>query len=72
MINRLPIQGAVEEALWTQTRFLDSRLSDSEPETGQHLARAQGVQARRVGQTKFGAKRQYIKGREDGQEQAVS
>jgi hypothetical protein len=33
---------------------------------GQHLAPAQGVQARRVGQTKSGAKRQHIKGREDG------
>jgi len=62
----LPTQSAVQEALRTKARFSDSRLSDGEPEIDQHLAHAQGVQARRVGQNKSDAKRQLIKGWEDG------
>ena len=76
--GRLPIvkrkpsnQEAVQKTLWTKTRFFDSQSSDSEPETGQHLALSQGVQARRVGQTKSGAKRRDINGREDGQKRVA-
>jgi hypothetical protein len=48
MQNPLPTQGAVREGLWTKTRFFDSQSSDCEPE---------------IGQTKPGAKRQHLKGR---------
>ena len=46
--NRFPTQGAIQEGLWTKTQFFDSQSRDSEPE---------------IGQTKSGAKRQHVKGR---------
>jgi hypothetical protein len=40
--------------------------SKSEPMAGQHIAPAQGVQARLGGPKESDAKRQHITGREDG------